>query len=91
MRGVDCGVLQPEAMRLPRPVIRSLASIRAAWPEGAPGYVLLALLGVGIALRLIAALSWWPVTTTLDDGYENYTSNPFANPLHPPDTRRSLR
>ena len=83
MCGVDCGVLRPEAMKLPQPVTRGLAPIRADWPEGAPGYVLLALLGVGIALRLIAELSWWPVTTNLGDDYESYTSNPFANPLHP--------
>jgi hypothetical protein len=70
-------------MKLPQRVARGLASIRAGWPDGAPGYVLLALLGVGIALRLIAELSWWPVTTTLGDDYTSYTSNPFAKPAHP--------
>jgi Dolichyl-phosphate-mannose-protein mannosyltransferase len=32
---------------------------------------------------VLATVSWWPVTTTLDDGYELFTSNPFDNPLHP--------
>ena len=54
-----------------------------AWPEGVAGYVLLLLVLAGVILRLIAIFSWWPVTTTLGDAYEQYTSNPFANPLHP--------
>lgn len=62
---------------------RARGAIRAAWPQGAPGYVLLGVLLVGIALRLIAIFSWWPVTTTLGDEYERYTANPFENPLHP--------
>jgi hypothetical protein len=62
---------------------RVAATIRAAWPDGAAGYTLLALLLAGAALRVIAIFSWWPVTTTLGDSYEHYTSNPFDNPLHP--------
>jgi hypothetical protein len=62
---------------------RALARVREAWPDGAPGYVLLTLLVIGLALRLVAELSWWPVTTTLGDGYEAHTSNPFQNELHP--------
>lgn len=57
--------------------------MRDAWPPGAPGYALLGLLLAGTALRLVAIISWWPVTTTLGDSYELYTSNPFENPLHP--------
>lgn len=64
---------------------RPAEAARAAWPSGAPGYALLALLIAGTALRLIAVLSWWPAVTTISDGYERYASgNPFANPLHPP-------
>jgi hypothetical protein len=63
---------------------RRAAAIRSAWPPGAPGYALLALLLAGVALRLIAIVSWWPVANTLDDGYERFAgSNPFANVLHP--------
>ena len=59
------------------------ARIRSAWPSGAPGYALLALIIAGVVLRLLAIASWWPATTTLDDGYELFTSNPFHNNLHP--------
>jgi 4-amino-4-deoxy-L-arabinose transferase-like glycosyltransferase len=64
-------------------VRRRSEAIRAAWPSGAPGYTLLGLLLAGAALRLIAIVSWWPAVTTLDDGYERFTSNPFENLLHP--------
>jgi hypothetical protein len=43
----------------------------------------LALIIAGVVLRLLAIASWWPATTTLDDGYELFTSNPFENNLHP--------
>jgi hypothetical protein len=62
---------------------RAVGRAKAAWPPGRAGYVLLSLLLAGAALRLIAVFSWWPVTTTLGDGYETYTSNPFENPVHP--------
>jgi hypothetical protein len=63
---------------------RRWEAIWAARPSGAPGYVLLGLLVTGVALRLIAIASWWPVTTTLDDGYETFAAtNPFANTVHP--------
>lgn len=63
---------------------RLAAAIRSAWPPGSPGSALLALVLVGAALRLIAIGSWWPVATTLDDGYERFAgSNPFENVLHP--------
>jgi hypothetical protein len=58
-------------------------TIRAAWPPGRPGWVLLGLLLGGVALRVLATASWWPVTTTLDDGYELFASKPFENDLHP--------
>ena len=38
---------------------------------------------MGLALRLVAELSWWPVETTLGDAYEAHASNPFQNELHP--------
>ena len=63
---------------------RRAAAFRRSWPSGAPGYALLALVLLGVALRLIAIVSWWPVVTTLDDGYERFAgSNPFDNVLHP--------
>lgn len=58
--------------------------IRGAWPGGAAGYALLAVLGAGLALRVVTVVSWWPVTITTDDAYEVYAgSNPFRDPLHP--------
>jgi Dolichyl-phosphate-mannose-protein mannosyltransferase len=63
---------------------RRSEAIRTAWPPGAPGYVLLALLITGTALRLIAIASWWPVATTIDDHYELFAgSNVFSNLVHP--------
>src|SRR4029077_18775553 len=62
---------------------RARRSVRESWPEGRAGKVLLGLLVVGGALRIIATVSWWPVTTTLGDGYELHTSNPFDSKLHP--------
>jgi hypothetical protein len=58
-------------------------AIRSAWPEGTAGYALLALLALGVALRLVAVVSWWPVATTLSDGYETFATRPFENILHP--------
>lgn len=58
--------------------------MRRFWPPGAPGYVLAALLVVGVGLRLLAIASWWPTASTLDDGYQLYAgSNPFEDPQHP--------
>ena len=51
---------------------RRAAAFRRSWPSGAPGYALLALVLVGVAPALIAIVSWWPVVTTLDDGYERF-------------------
>jgi hypothetical protein len=59
-------------------------AIRAAWPSGAAGYALLGLVVVGVVLRLVAVVSWWPTTPTLDDGYQLYAeTNPFTDPQHP--------
>ena len=58
-------------------------AVRSGLPEGAAGQALIALIGLGIILRLVAAVSWWPVSTTLGDSYELYASKPFENPLHP--------
>ena len=57
--------------------------IRAAWPSGRAGYALAGLVAAGIALRLLAVIGWWPASTTLDDGYQLFAEDPFANPLHP--------
>jgi Dolichyl-phosphate-mannose-protein mannosyltransferase len=61
-------------------------AVRRFWPPGWAGYALLALLVVGVALRLVVVVSWWPVTTTLADAwpYASYAeTNPFDNPQHP--------
>lgn len=47
-----------------------------------PARVLLVLLALGVALRVVAALSWWPVTPTLEDGYQRFTANPFLDYQH---------
>jgi Dolichyl-phosphate-mannose-protein mannosyltransferase len=63
---------------------RTSRPIQRTWPPGAPGYALLALLVGGVALRVIALLSWWPAVTQISDGYERFAgSNPFENPVHP--------
>jgi 4-amino-4-deoxy-L-arabinose transferase-like glycosyltransferase len=63
---------------------RLAQAVRAAWPTGAAGLVLLGLLLLGIALRVLAIISLWPTTTTLEDGYQNFAkSNPFMDPQHP--------
>jgi 4-amino-4-deoxy-L-arabinose transferase-like glycosyltransferase len=41
------------------------------------------LVAAGIVLRLLAVIGWWPASTTLDDGYQLFAEDPFANPLHP--------
>jgi Dolichyl-phosphate-mannose-protein mannosyltransferase len=61
-------------------------AVRRFWPPGWAGYALLALLLVGVALRLVVVVSWWPVTTTLADAvpYSAYAQQgPFDNPQHP--------
>ncbi len=58
-------------------------AVRQSWPSGTAGRVLLGLIVVGIALRLLAIISWWPVAPTLEDGYQRFASNPFADPQHP--------
>lgn len=59
------------------------AAVRRVWPAGAPGRVLAALLVLGLALRLLVIISWWPVTPTLEDGYQRFAANPFVDPQHP--------
>jgi hypothetical protein len=44
---------------------------------------LLGLIVVAVALRLLAIISWWPVTPTLEDGYQRFAANPFLDPQHP--------
>jgi hypothetical protein len=63
---------------------RLARSARSAWPAGAPGWVLLGLIAVGLALRILADVGSWPVITTLDDGYQVYAkTGPFMDPQHP--------
>jgi hypothetical protein len=45
---------------------------------------LVAVLVAGLALRVLLAISLWPVSITIDDAYESYArTNPFEDPLHP--------
>lgn len=56
-------------------------------PRSKAQWALLALILGGIGLRLLALISWWPVTTTLSDAwpYSYYAgTDPFDNPQHPP-------
>ena len=57
--------------------------ISSGLPEGTAGRVLLALVALGVLLRLIAIASLWPANDTLDDGYQLYAGNPFNDPQHP--------
>lgn len=61
---------------------RTSERVRAAWPSGAPGRVLVVLLILGVALRLLTVISVRP-TTILEDGYQTFAHNPFLDPLHP--------
>ena len=63
--------------------LRGREAIRSWWPDGAAGWALLALLAVGIVLRLIAIASLWPTTDNLADGYEQFAGNPFEDFQHP--------
>jgi 4-amino-4-deoxy-L-arabinose transferase-like glycosyltransferase len=40
------------------------------------------LIVVGLALRAVAVISWWPVTPILEDGYQRFTANPFLDFQH---------
>ena len=62
---------------------RRVRAVRTWWPSGAPGYALVALVAAGVLLRLIAIVSWWPTTNTIDDGYQLFAGNPFEDPQHP--------
>lgn len=68
----------------PVPVRRRWSDpITSRWPAGAAGRVLLALVVLGVLLRLLALISLWP-TTILEDNYQIYAkTNPFLDPLHP--------
>ncbi len=59
------------------------AALRDAWPPGAPGRVLAGVIVLGIALRIVVIVSWWPVSPTLEDGYQRFAANPFLDPQHP--------
>jgi 4-amino-4-deoxy-L-arabinose transferase-like glycosyltransferase len=53
-------------------------------PSGAAGRVLVGLVLLGVVLRSVIEVSWWPVATTLQDGYQTAAAtNPFLDPLHP--------
>jgi 4-amino-4-deoxy-L-arabinose transferase-like glycosyltransferase len=79
---------------MPAPVERMLDIARARWrraahavadwwPDGAAGKVLLAILALGVVMRVVMLASLWPVATNLDDGYQLYASNPFEDRQHP--------
>jgi hypothetical protein len=35
-------------------------------------------------LRVLTSVSWWPVTPTLEEGYQHWASpGPFLDPFHP--------
>jgi Dolichyl-phosphate-mannose-protein mannosyltransferase len=44
--------------------------------------VLIGLIAVGVGLRVVALISWWPVTPTLEDGYQRFAANPFLDLQH---------
>jgi hypothetical protein len=70
---------------------RVVDAVRASWPAGAAGRVLLGLLIAGTALRVLATISLWP-TTILEDGYQNFANaNPFLDPQHPAGSALILR
>jgi Dolichyl-phosphate-mannose-protein mannosyltransferase len=57
---------------------------RSLVPSGAAERVLLGLVLLGVGLRIVTEVSWWPVATTLQDGYQAAAgTNPFLDPLHP--------
>jgi hypothetical protein len=62
-----------------------LASLRAR-PRLRPRAILIALLGVGLALRGLAALAWWPVGLGLNDSAPYATAaatSPLSDVQHP--------
>lgn len=61
---------------------RLLAAYRGVWGS-ASSRVMVGLIVVGIALRVLAIVSWWPVAPTLEDGYQRFAANPFLDPQHP--------
>jgi len=61
----------------------TIASFRG---QGAAGKLLWVFIAAGIALRIVAGVSWWPAVTTLNDSvsYAFYAAhNPLADPNHP--------
>lgn len=69
--------------RVPHRRQRVSAAVRRVWPPGAPGRALVILLALGVGLRLLVIVSWWPVVPTLEDGYQRFAANPFVDPQHP--------
>jgi hypothetical protein len=55
---------------------------RTSWPSGSAGWVLSALLALGVVLRILAVVSVRPATI-LEDNYQAYAHYPFLDPLHP--------
>ena len=62
---------------------RARDAIADWWPDGTAGKVLLAMLALGVVMRLLMLASLWPSGTNLDDGYQLYASNPFEDRQHP--------
>lgn len=66
---------------------RVRARIVNFFPTGAAGWVLVGLLIAGLALRIVAEVSYWPATTTLSDAipFSAYAlDDPIGSPQHPP-------
>jgi hypothetical protein len=53
---------------------------------GPSGWILIVLVGVGVAIRIVAFTAWWPASTTLADAipYSVYAeADPLGDPQHP--------
>jgi 4-amino-4-deoxy-L-arabinose transferase-like glycosyltransferase len=44
--------------------------------------MLLGLVALGVVLRAVAVISWWPATPILEDGYQRFAANPFLDFQH---------
>jgi 4-amino-4-deoxy-L-arabinose transferase-like glycosyltransferase len=65
---------------------RGIEAVRAFWPAGPPGWILLGLLVVGLVVRGFAAYAWSPTVHSLADSsaYAGFAeTNPLDNPQHP--------
>ncbi len=80
------GRFAPSKKRLPAHAAAAPTRDPAAGLQrpSAAASILLGLILCGLALRVIASVSWWPTTIQLQDSYQIYAGyNPFADPQHP--------